>query len=773
MDFDALSESDFGPVLDLFCGCFSEDHYYRKLFSGAASWPDEMRASFQPSIAYCLSRGKCLGVRSGGELIAFVLCFDYGRVMREDAEAFGMIFRGDAASGDELPYFGSLHQTIRALPGDTIFCLSVAVRPEFGHRGIASALIDEMMELYPGYNFACDVSNEQSLEIYRKRNFAVSRLDEGYFLALHDGRLPAHTFAVGESVQAAVPDTGFLTDNGIVFRMIKEETYLLGYEACESFGISYFAEKGKSVCRASLVDFDYDQYLGYQRLINVAQYNERFFGGCVMFVSSRLYTGKPLMDPNLQEMIRSRRTEWSLIPDIYVSVPVQYKNRELIASGNAADDPRSAFLLKNLDFRTHYEAGVPSAVDNVDDLASFKNRIRRFYLGKIKIRISQEPTIDSYEQPGTPIGAAALVDMYISIDEESDCAVVTWYSLSAPFLLSHLMDNVISNQLMLYDGDRQINVYDYLYKYYGIIKRGTPKIFVVIPKSRDCLSESQVASLFASETIYPDGENFGKIVDPEILGIAASEYGMGQYDRAFVGAYNNVVLEFCPDFRDTLLNRMGEEAITLFYIELILYEEAAIHIADQEIIRLCTCDSISDPVDFLSRVDAIYDDYSRTIDFWDIQVNYPTSQKSIEMLRTAFRIKYQQECMHRNQEQLQTVFNTKCDIIDRRDSRRMNSSLAVISVLAVFSAWIDGHDYIATWGDVLSAGAVHLLQRVLFLVVLILAVYAVTHLFKSKAPFPSGLRRAKKGGGPSGGKSPGRSGAQNPSEAAESGAPRK
>lgn len=51
--------------------------------------------------------------------------------------------------------------------------------------------------------------------------------------------------------------------------------------------------------------------------------------------------------------------------------------------------------------------------------------------------------------------------------------------------------------------------------------------------------------------------------------------------------------------------------------------------------------------------------------------------KSITMLRESFRIKDQLDEMKRNQEQLQTVFDTKCDIIDRKDAKRMDTSLAI------------------------------------------------------------------------------------------------
>ena len=53
-------------------------------------------------------------------------------------------------------------------------------------------------------------------------------------------------------------------------------------------------------------------------------------------------------------------------------------------------------------------------------------------------------------------------------------------------------------------------------------------------------------------------------------------------------------------------------------------------------------------------------------------------------------------------------------------------------MLAFLSAWIDSYDLIATWSDVLSPGAIHLLQRLLFVAILIAAIYTAAHLFGNK-----------------------------------------
>ena len=541
-----------------------------------------------------------------------------------------------------------------------------------------------------------------------------------------------------------VPKTDFLHRYHIECQPVKNAVALFDLEAAEDFGIDVFCRRENAVCTGVLVEMDYDGYLRYQRLLNVSHYDEAFSGDASLFIQTVPYRGAPLVNDILKEMLPTRQREWALIPDVFVSVPVVYSSWDQIEQNAVSGDKKSNDLLIDLDFRTHSEAGVPSDLENVDDLANFKRRIQRFYLGKAQIQIIEESTVDHYaDDDNGQIGAPANVDLYISLDRESNCAVLTWYSLSSPFLISQLMDNITRNNLMVIDSSGKVNFFDYVHTRFGLIKRGASKIFTIIPKDRNCLSPSQTASLLAAETIYPDGENFGKIIDEEIVSIVNTENGMGQYDRAVVFAYDNVVLQFSPDFKETLRNRLCEESITLFYIELILFEEAAIHIADRQIIKLFTSDLTNEPVHFLEQVSQIYDDYSKTIDFWNIQVKYPTSQKSIDMLRKAFRIKEQLEFMQRNQDHLQTVFDTKCDIVDRKDARRMDTSLAILSILAVFSAWIDGYDYIATWSDLFSNSTIQIFQKVLFVFVLITAGYAVTHLFGNRFSLILRHRREK------------------------------
>ena len=79
--------------------------------------------------------------------------------------------------------------------------------------------------------------------------------------------------------------------------------------------------------------------------------------------------------------------------------------------------------------------------------------------------------------------------------------------------------------------------------------------------------------------------------------------------------YSNIVLQTSEFLRGTITERIITESITLFYIELLLFEESAINIANDEIIRfLSNLDNYS-PSTVLDNINVIISDYSKTIDF--------------------------------------------------------------------------------------------------------------------------------------------------------------
>lgn len=726
MELKQLKNKDFEEVMALFCLCFNDDPFYEKLFPDKSTRKEDMAKQFGGNVRFYLENGISYGLAEEGSLVGFILCFDYFATKKEHSKEFYSTFGAKEQSDSQLPYYEKIHLPIEEIGNNAVFCLSVAIDPRYRRMGLGSLLMDKILS--HNCNVFSDVSNTSSLEIYKKRGFEISEIDKEYYFISRKANTQS-TLDFSDKILLAVPDEALLQKIGISYKLHKTAHCLLDVSITEHNGESFFVPMENVVSTAVVAEVDYSNLLVFQRYINLSQNEEIIRGGIVYYTLNTPYENPRLENEILKNMLLSRQQEWGIVPDTYVSVPVQYEDYEKIMLASDNSDVKAKLLLRILDFRTKYEMGIPSRSKSADDTSSLKTRIERVYLGKLKVKILEEISIENYEDTPASVGEAAYIDLYISLDKKSRCAVITWYSLSTPFLISHYMDNIIRNQLLVDDGGSWVNIYDYLNKHYNIVKRGTPKIFATIPQGRECLTENQLASMLASETIYPDGEDFGSIIDEEIIQIVSSQNGMGQYDRGFVCAYTNSLLQFSPDLKCDIPSRFNEESIALFYIELILMEEAAIHIADRATTALFTSEDFKKPVDFLKHVDSIYDDYSKTIEFWDVQVNYPTSQKSINMLRKAFRISEQLEYLNRNQEQLKLVFDTKSDIADRTEDKRTNTALAIISVFAVFSAWMDSHDYLETWGDIIPEGVMIILQRAFFVLIFIIAIYVVRHLF--------------------------------------------
>lgn len=712
-----LTLTEMDQLKALFVQEFLDDHYYSQLYPDRDSRAGYMKKAFHKCFLCCLQQGNSMGVFEGDRLIAFLLCLDYGRLRGSTVDLRDIFGVSKTAQ--------QLQTRLDKLGENVIYLISIAVDQAYHRMGLASALVDVMIAEHPGCTFAGDVSNGASLPIYRARGFQMSQMEPDYsFIQRREEPQPA----LGETVRLALPDEKLLDRHGIPYHMVKKQFCVPRVRICEQQGFRCFARDDDAVSVGVQVEVAYLDLLRFQRVINLCQQDERWAGDCVYYLNEIDYTEPPLLNDTLTALVKKRPMEWAVVPDLFVSVPMQMESLKRLEEQAAPMDEEARYMLQLLDFRTQYEAGIPVDDGRVDDQAGFKGRMKRIYLGKQRIQILTEPTLGENESP-LPIGRSALVDMFVTVDTRSSCAVLTWFSLSAPFLISQLLDSVIRSQLVLCQQDGAQNFYTAVHARYGLTKRGTAKSWLNIPQASNCLKKHQIASLLASEMIYPEGEVFGRINDDALMEIVDNEKGLGQYDRGVFYAYTNVALQFSPGFCGTVRDRLAEQSICLFYYELLLLEEASLQIANHDIQQLFGEKTVENPAQFLKKVDVINDSYSRTNVFRNIRMNYPTTQRSMQIIRDAFRLDDLHKSLAENQEQLQRMFDTKCDIVDRRNSGRMDGSLAVISFLAVFSALIDSYDYADAWKDVLSGRAVWIIQRVLFVLIMLTALYALGNIF--------------------------------------------
>ena len=477
--------------------------------------------------------------------------------------------------------------------------------------------------------------------------------------------------------------------------------------------IDVFLRHEFSKCNAKVIKLNYNQLLAYQKYLNISLLKEnietyKLPNGLEvpLFVYSveGNYSQDNILNERLAEMIKTREREWSLIPDIILMYPVEVENVENIAKSVSNYNSDMILYTHYLNIRLQCETGVPYGHDGADMMERFKNRIERYYLEEVRCRITEEMIMDIMDKEDVSVGSDIVVQLMVAVDKESNIGVLYVVSLSSPFLLSHLIDNVVRNQLIVIDEGKCLNLYEFILKKWGLTIAGTPKNYITIPAEKEALKAEQLASLLMSETIYGEGEEFGQVIDKEILTVASGEYGMALYNIAYVGVTTNTYIQFWPTYQGSKQYRLFWNAVTAFYIELVLFEEAAINIFNKNLVSLMTEANKSEPEDFLQQNRDITVKFLNTVEFWNVQLNYQSSQKSIKLIRNAFEQQKLITRMEKYHEQVRNIFEINKELVDRHAEREeknssdeMNFILFVLTIVSTFSALYQIIDYIMVY----------------------------------------------------------------------------
>ena len=670
------------------------------------------------------------GIFTGGELTAFACAFEYTGLKRNGRK---WLNPGDK-EWRQIETLGT----------------NVVVIPLLVGKEKVGRLIELLREQYRDSHLLFRISGEQSekfqedLAVVSEKNLKSHRYDaagENVWLFHFAPQIRMEDTYFEEEILLILPGQEVLLEMGIEeaeVTMVK----LTGYEIVRSEKGSAFFRKSGAACEGVLLQCDYEQLLRYQRFINLTNYEEHFEQtdrGKALIYSEKYQSDSSLLwNDLLREMVKTRKAEWSIVPDSYIMYPVTYKEQDRLLECACYDNQEIGNYMHYMDIRLQCETGVPFGKDGIDLMERYKNRLERIPLGRLRVRITLEMILDILDHEDQPVGCDAEAEAVLSIDRLSHIGVLTLVSLSTPFLLSHFLDNIVRNQLMVIEENGEaVNLYAYMQEKWGLNASGTPKSYEMIPKEKNCLNKKQLGAVLLSETIYEEGEDFGEFTDAEILKLTNSETGMGQYSRAFVVAHTNVLLDFEKDLRGTIQARMYNAAFTCFYVELLMFEEAALTCFNKELIDLMAEVMRIEPTEFLTRARTITNRYLNTVDFWNVSVNYPSSQKSLQMIRKSFLIDDLKEKMEYNQKQVGNIFDINREIVDRQEAKeekerddQSNTALTILSVLCFFSAMIDGNDYLSTLDWLIPAGVLDIILKGVFPITMIgILLYVLKKLY--------------------------------------------
>ena len=727
--------------------CFQDDPFYSFLSEQENERRQKIREIFKKSIAICIQHGYAFGVQEEGVFVAFSLWFNYEHLKSCCKEGFQHIFYIE-----EAEWGNALSEESRKIDeaingnGEVLYLLAIAVKQSYRRKGYASEMIRVVQQAMPHLGIFADISNRDSVILYERLNFNIEEEVCGCRFVRYYSRQEEMPLIENNRIWLAVPEKFDIRVLGLSLKQ-NEIRYVDFLQTAGDERNPYFRYSFYEGSKVRLLPVSYSDLIKYQRYLNVGFFDEILYEvdgkRVVAYVTDRTDFPGITNCQDQNDLCRNKK-EWELIPDAYVSIPVEYSkiSVEMARRNRRNESFLVKRILKTLEFRTTYEAGIPVEKPRIKsckttkedeqeqqnfrmgrdlDNERFKYRIERYYLGDVEIQVLKEKILhfNGAEDADVPYGCPIRVEMILSVDKKTGCGVLHLVALACGALITQWLDSVSRNQLYVKIGEDYRNLYAYLYDRFKIRKKGIARNFLTVTDRRERIHDDLLASMLFCETLYEEGECLGKVADKEVVAILSSQNGDAQYNYATVYTYRNILLQMSDSFQKRLYDRVYMESVTLFYIELILFEESAIEIANDEIIHFLGTINDYSPRNALKRINTILSEHLKSIEFWNIQVNYPSSQKSIDQIRTAFHINELREMIERNQKELQMIHEMRSDIVDKAEATFFSALGAIFTIISVmnFIAEPDNHSrLLITFG-------------IIFLTIGIYRYYLKTHIF--------------------------------------------
>ena len=354
--------------------------------------------------------------------------------------------------------------------------------------------------------------------------------------------------------------------------------------------------------------------------------------------------------------------------DFYVSFP-------MIGVKDLSDTYKpKTDMLKVLENRTRHELCVWAEGNDTGN--SVFDRIKRSNLDILKLKIFKKDEEKDFKE--------YTAELYSSVDVRTNMTVLTLYAIDVMIEISTLADCITRSEVLVSkDGANYENIYSFVSKEYGLIKKGSPKLFATIHDDPEAVDQGLIASILFGEQYFGKDSPYGEIIDKEILGKLGEEYGIAQYSYAKAYVNKNVFLQISSGFPADIAELLYLEGMSLFYIEMLLFEEAAIVINNDKITNFLLTVKNHSIGKRLKQIYEINAEYARTLEFKEMLLNYPTSNSSMKNIRNAFGTEELSERLSKNKSILQNIFDAQRDIANTRESTILNVLALIITLLTI------------------------------------------------------------------------------------------
>ena len=349
------------------------------------------------------------------------------------------------------------------------------------------------------------------------------------------------------------------------------------------------------------------------------------------------------------------------------------------------DDSLISKSMKNaFHYRMDYEHGVSEyAVFDTEQIHHRGDKRLEFLcMGECQLSIYEELLFGERIQDATQIARKNSAQVFLVKDTQSNCGVFIVTILSSPYPITQLLDALSRNQLIVDNVNTSSNLLECM-KSSGIHAVGRPKSIITAYRKPGI---DILKSIMFSETYYSDSEGIGCVIDEDISRIV-KDNGTSQYSYSSVYLYKSVMIQFPKAVDARIVKRIVLQSITLYYVATTLMYESAINHVNQTLATLLAQNK-GNTGKVLRQLNVINSDFVKTMEFWDLNVNYVSSQKSVEMIRNAFGINEQRTIMDRNNDFLNYMVDIQSNIVEKWKSSIMNALLLALTVVGVMDSFI-------------------------------------------------------------------------------------
>ena len=180
-----MSESEIEIIAKLASECFVTDEFYRTLEEDQEIRKEIIKNLFTESIRICNLYGKTYTYQVNSEYVWFALVVNWTK-LKNDKKSFNYLFSSSNSNLDsklikELEFI----ENILDKDQDWIYLLAICVSTSYRRKGIATLLIRKIIEDYSYYNIFADISNQNSIELYRQLGFEILETIENCTFVKH------------------------------------------------------------------------------------------------------------------------------------------------------------------------------------------------------------------------------------------------------------------------------------------------------------------------------------------------------------------------------------------------------------------------------------------------------------------------------------------------------------------------------------------------------------------------------------------------------------